>query len=67
MENLKQVIMEKRPIRPTLRKMNVGDIEVFPRVQYSSIMAIKARLKIELDIVFQHEVKENGIVVKRTL
>lgn len=65
MENIKNTVTEKRPVSSTMRKMEIGDLEVFPRSQYTSIISTKTRFKIEQEKVFKHELKENCITVTR--
>lgn len=64
MENLS---IEKRPISKVLKNMEVGQVEKFPKIQYSSILSVKARTKIERDMEFSHSVKKDCIEVTRTV
>jgi len=56
---------EKRPISPVLKKMEVNQTEVFPRVQYGSLNTIIHKVRIETDMIFSKKIQKDGIVVTR--
>lgn len=64
---MEKSLIEKRPISKILKNMEIGQTEKFPKVQYSSILSIKARTKIERDMEFSHSVQEDCILVTRTI
>ncbi|MBK3516677.1 hypothetical protein [Carboxylicivirga marina] len=57
--------LANKPISPTLKNMQVDAIEIFPKSQYSSLCTIFSRLKIEQNLKFSKEIKEDCIVVQR--
>jgi len=56
----------KRRISPVLRKMNVGDKESFPFIQYTSLLTTITRLQTELSVHFSLCKKDMEIEVTRT-
>lgn len=62
---MENVITEKRPISPVLKKMKIGEVEVFPLAQYSSVVTLKRRVHLEKGFDFDFKAKDNCIVVTR--
>jgi hypothetical protein len=62
---MEKVITKKRPVKPTLRKMNVEDVKVFPRTQYSTLRHAIYEVRVETKFEFDHEIKDDCIEVKR--
>ncbi|MFW5758489.1 MAG: hypothetical protein ACOCYO_07400 [Bacteroidota bacterium] len=60
------VIEKKRPIAPVLKKMKVGDSEVYPLSQYSSVVSVKRRVNIQTGFNYSFKAKENCVIVTRT-
>ena len=62
---MEKVINEKRSIAPVLRNMKMGDVEVFPLSQYSSVVSVKRRIHLETGIKFKFKAKDNCVILTR--
>ena len=63
---MKNTELEKRPIAPILRKMEIGDVEEYPRSQHQSLRSTVSEIHIMEGKKFTRKKSENGITVKRT-
>ena len=58
-------ILEKRPIAPILKAMEIGDIEEYPRIQLGSIRNTASDIHIMTGKEFTRKKSKNGIIIKR--
>ena len=56
----------KRPVMPTLRKMEIGEPVEFSRSQYATVLSSIHRVKIQYYLNFSVKILETSVEVTRT-
>jgi len=62
---MKNTELKKRPLAPIMKAMKIGDIEIYPRLQYRSIGTTVGNLSIELGMKFSKRTNGDTVEVTR--
>lgn len=57
--------INKRPMKPTLEKLKVGQCSIFPIAQWDCLRALTSKMKREEEKVFVVNRRPNTVVVTR--